>query len=209
VTSVTEPLPRQEAPDVFRSAVAALRAGLPLVRADVDVHESHAPVRLAPHALAVAGTIGRHGEDVAAGRLVLLVDPAGQPAWAGTARFVCYARATLDAEMSGDPLLPEVVWSWLDEALDNHHAARRATGGTVTTTMSRRFGVLARDGDSSDVELRCSWSPDWAETAPAGREPWSSADTAAHLHAFADLLASMAGLPPRQPGVHPLPGRHT
>jgi hypothetical protein len=207
---VSEPLaPQDDVSDVFRSSAAALRSGLARVRPDVAVHELTAPTRLAPHALAIAGSVERGGDEIAVGRLVLLVDPAGQPAWEGTARFVCYARATLDAEMAGDPLLSEVAWSWLRGALDDHHAAHRALGGTVTSTTSRRFGVLAADGDSSDAELRCSWSPDWAQTTRGGRRAWTPADTTAHLHAFGDLLASMAGLPPRLPGVVALPVKHT
>lgn len=210
MTSVSEPLPTQvDAPHIFRSAAEALRAGSTRVRPDVEIHELPAPKRLAPHAMALAGSVERGGDEVAVGRLVLLVDPAGQPAWEGTARFVCYARATLDTEMAADPLLPEVMWSWLRQALDEHHAAPRALGGTVTATTSRRFGVLAPDGDSSDAELRCSWSPDWAETTATGRLGWTPDDTTTHLHAFADLLALMAGLPPRSPGVVPLPVRHT
>ncbi|MGF7233443.1 MAG: DUF3000 domain-containing protein [Frankia sp.] len=206
---MSEPLaPQDEAPDVFRSSVAALRAGLGRVRPDIAIHEMAAPRRLAPHALAIAGSVERGGDEIAVGRLVLLIDPAGQPAWEGTARFVCYARATLEPEMAIDPLLSEVAWSWLGSALDDHQAAHRALGGTVTSTTSRRFGLLGADGDSFDVEMRCSWSPDWAETARRGRRAWTPGGTTAHLHAFGDLLASMAGLPPRLPGVVPLPITH-
>ncbi|WP_165486034.1 DUF3000 domain-containing protein [Frankia sp. Cppng1_Ct_nod] len=197
-----------EAPPVFAAATQALRDALGRVRSEVAVHELQAPTRLAPYAFAVAGGLSRDGDEVASGRLILLVDPAGHSAWEGTARFVCYARAAIDPEIATDPFLPEVVWSWLREALDTNQAAYRAMGGTVTVTNSRRFGVLAADGDSSDMELRCSWSPDWAETSGGtGRRAWRPVEAVAQLHAFADLLAAMVGLPPRVCGVVPLPSR--
>ncbi|WP_322762111.1 DUF3000 domain-containing protein [Frankia sp. Cr2] len=190
------------APAAFVAATAALRDALGRVRSEIAVHELQAPTRLAPYAFAIAGGLVRDGDEAASGRLILLVDPVGHSAWEGTARFVCYARAAVDPEIAVDPCLPEVAWSWLREALEANQAAYRAMGGTVTITNSRRFGVLAADGDSSDVELRCSWSPDWAETTgAAGRRAWRPAEAVAQLHAFADLLAAMAGLPPRVCGV--------
>ncbi|MBL7490781.1 DUF3000 domain-containing protein [Frankia sp. AgB1.9] len=207
--------PALAGPVVFGAATAALRHGLTSVRPEVTVRETTAPSRVAPHAFALAASLAGDEDDVASGRFVLLFDQAGHAAWEGSARLVCYARATVEPEVAADPMLPEVAWSWLVEALAAHGAGVRALGGTVTTTTSRRFGVLAPDGDSFDVEVRCSWSPDWAETvAPARRpggddraRPWTAGDTTAHLHAFADLLAAMAGLPPRLAGVVPLPGR--
>jgi hypothetical protein len=204
VTSMGAPLSPRHSPAVFTSAVDVLRDAISDVRPEVVVHEITAPTRLAPNAFALAGVVPRDGDDIAAGRLIMLVDPAGQPAWEGTARFVCYARAGVDGDIAADPLLSEVAWSWLTEALEVNAAAVRALGGTATTTISRRFGVLARDGDSFDIELRCSWSPDWAETARGGRLAWSPAETVSHLRAFADLLATMAGVPPRAAGVVPL-----
>jgi hypothetical protein len=156
----------------------------------------------------VSGSLTRDDEEVASGRLVLLGDAAGQAAWEGTVRFVCYAQADVDPEVASDPLLPDVAWSWLGEALAAHDVAVRALGGTVTTTASRRFGMLAADGDSFGLELRCSWSPDWAETARGGGQPWTAAGTVAHLSAFSDLLAAMVGLPPDVKGVVPLSVRH-
>jgi hypothetical protein len=199
------------APPVFGAATRALREAISELRPEVAVHEMPPPSRIAPYTFALAGGLARAPE-AASGRFVLLMDPEGQSAWEGTTRFVCYARAAVEPEVAVDPLLPGVAWSWLCESFPARGAAVRALGGTVTTTASRRFGVLAADGDSCDVEVRCSWSPDWVETAgvgtthPAAR-PWSPAETAAHLHAFADLMAAMAGLPPHLSGVVSLPER--
>jgi hypothetical protein len=198
-----------DASSVFDASVEALHEALGLVRAEVAVHELPAPTRIAPRAFSLAGTVGRDGDDVATGRLVLLFDPEGQTAWEGTTRFVCYARAEVDPEVAADPLVSEVTWSWLREALHAHDVEVRAFGGTVTTTASRRFGVLAADGDNFDVELRCSWSPDWAETTRGGRQPWSRPAAVAHLNAFVDLLAAMAGVPPQPNGVVPIDTRRS
>jgi hypothetical protein len=209
VTAMGAPLSHRPAPVVFDASVQALQAALGLVRADVAVHELPAPTRIAPHAFSLAGTVGRDGDDVASGRLVLLFDPDGQNAWEGTTRFVCYARAEVDPEVAADPLVSEVTWSWLCEALHAHDVDVRALGGTVTTTASRRFGVLAADGDNFDVELRCSWSPAWAETTRGGRQPWSRSAAVAQLSAFVDVLAAMAGIPPQPNGVVPLDARRS
>jgi hypothetical protein len=200
--------PPQGAPSAFVAATAALRDAVGRVRSDIAVHELQAPTRLAPYAFAIAGGLSRDGDGHASGRLILLVDPAGHSAWEGTARFVCYARAAVDPEIAVDPCLPEVAWSWLREALEVNQAAHRAMGGTVTIAHSRRFGALVGDGDTSDMELRCSWSPDWAETADGpGRRAWRPADAASQLHAFTDLLAAMVGLPPQSCGTVPLLSR--
>jgi len=205
--------PALAGPGLFVASTAALRDALGALRPELAVRETTPPSRVAPYAFALAASLTGDDDDLAAGRLVLLYDPAGHDAWEGTARIVCYARAAVEPEVAADPMLPEVAWSWLVEAMAAHGAGVRALGGTVTTTTSRRFGVLAPDGDSFDVEIRCSWSPNWTQTAtPARSGPddapaWSAHDTAAHLHAFADLLAAMAGLPPRIAGVVPLTPR--
>jgi hypothetical protein len=49
--------------------------------------------------------------------------------------------------------------------------------------------VEADDEGSSEVELRCSWTPRWDD------EPGR------HLQAFGDMLCDLAGLPPDLPGV--------
>jgi hypothetical protein len=187
--------PREQAapPAAFARACAALRAAAP--RRDVSLREVPAPGRVAPWSLALAAELVGNAAS-ADGRFVVLHDPAGQEGWRGDTRVVVFARADLDEEMVRDPLLPEVTWSWLLEALDGHGAGRVADRGTVTTTVSRRFGDRAPadepGSDDGEVELRCSWTP-----VPAD-------DLLPHLAAFCDLLALTAGVPPFTPGVVPL-----
>ncbi len=177
----------EAAPLAFTLVVEALLAAGE-ARTDVLIREAGRPTRLAPHGIALAATLERSDVELAAGRLVVLHDPEGQPAWDGTFRVACYARAALDPEMITDPLLPEVTWSWLEEALADRGAQFTALAGTVTTTASARFGQLGGEDDTGEVELRCSWSPLW--------EPADVEAVGAHLDALCDLMTMMAGEPP-------------
>ena len=103
----------------FAAAVAAFMAGRDAhSRPDLLFEDVPAPKRLAPYATAIAATVQRDDADVAWGRLVLLYDPDGQQGWDGFFRLVAYVRADVEPEMAADPLLGEVGWSWLSEALD-------------------------------------------------------------------------------------------
>jgi hypothetical protein len=179
-------------PERFARAVAGLRAATP--RKEIVLEEVGAPQRLAPYTFALSATVLRGAEEIATGRLILLHDPAGHEAWDGTMRLVTYVTAEVDVDMAADPLLPEVGWAWLVDALDAQGAAYRAIGGTVTQTMSTRFGDLAGPPATADVEIRASWTP-------------VDDDLGAHLLAWSVLLASTAGLPP--PGVTALPARRS
>ena len=182
--------PSTAVPAIFAQAVRGLRAVRP--RPEIILEEVSPPARLAPYAYAVFATVQRDGAEVGSGRLILLHDPAGHEAWEGTLRLVTYVTAELDAEMATDPLLPEVGWSWLTDALDLSHAPYKAAAGTVTQTLSTRFGDLSGTPPTADIEIRASWTP-----VDRGLEP--------HLEAWCALLASTAGLPP--PGVVALPTR--
>lgn len=176
--------PSEEAPrpEIFRAAVTSLTSTR--VRPEVRVEPLRPPQRLAPWSYAVSADVrDSHGEELATGRLVLLHDPDGYDAWDGVLRLVAFASAEVDPPMGADPMLPEVGWSWLTDALDDRSAAYRAAGGTVTQTTSTRFGDLAGPRTTVALELRASWTADTPEMAP-------------HLHAFVDLLCVAAGLPP-------------
>lgn len=175
-------------PETFARAVAGLRSTA--ARDEILLEEVGAPQRLAPYAFALSAAVHRDHEEVATGRLILLYDPAGHEAWEGTLRLVTYVTAELEVDLAADPLLPTVGWTWLTDALDMHEAGYRALGGTVTQTMSTRFGDLAGPPTAGDIEIRASWTP-------------ISEDLRAHLLAWCALLASTAGLPP--PGVTALP----
>lgn len=178
-------------PETFTRAVSALKMVQP--REEIMLEEVKAPERLAPYAFALGATVMRRGEEVTTGRLILLHDPKGHEAWEGDTRLVCYVSAEVEPDMAADPLLPQVAWGWLSDALDSGTDGYRAIGGTVTLTTSSRFGGL-HGPTTTDLELRASWTP--VEGDP-------ETDMRAHMEAWCALLASTAGLPPV--GVAALP----
>lgn len=155
-------------------------------RPEITLDEIAGPARLAPYSHALGAEVTLDSQEIATGRLVVLHDPDGQAGWDGVLRIVGFLTAETDAALAADELFPEVGWSWLIEALDGHKAAHTALGGTVTSTVSTRFGDIAGPQRSVDVEIRASWTA-------------LSFDLAAHLQAWLDVLGSAAGLPP--PGV--------
>lgn len=183
-------------PEGFQRAVEALRAVR--LRPEVQLEEVPAPGRIAPHAVALSADVvtgpAPDTEELASGRFVLLHDPAGQEAWHGTFRVVSFVRAELEPELGADPLLGQVGWTWLTECLDGAGAAATAAGGTVTRVVSDSHGALAERPPTVEIEIRASWTPTDADLAP-------------HLRGWADLLCTVAGLPPLPEGVAPLPRR--
>jgi hypothetical protein len=184
-------VPVSGSPSEFRQAVDSLRGTV--VRPEIRVEPIRPPQRLAPWTYALSAEIpDRDGVELATGRLVLLYDPDGVEAWDGVLRLVAFASAEIEPDIGGDPLLPEVGWSWLVEALTERGAAYRAAGGTVTQTTSTRFGDVHGPRTTVALELRGSWTADSADLRP-------------HLLAFADLLSVAAGLPPEGVTVLPTP----
>ncbi|MFC0580899.1 DUF3000 domain-containing protein [Micrococcoides hystricis] len=193
-------------PAVFRDALGQLRTahGSPQVR----LVEIPAPQGLAPYAIALEAEIDAtqnapSPENVtdlypesgtplrAHGRFVLLYDPAGSPVWDGQFRIVTFIRTTTDAEMSFDPLLGQVAWSWLVEALESNGCHYRAAGAAATRVLAEHFGTLADRPDQTDLEVRASWTPE--------------ENFGAHLQAWTAMLCAFAGVPELPDGVTALP----
>jgi hypothetical protein len=177
-----------EAGSLFDSAIAELRETA--FRGDIVVHEIATPQGLAPFALALAADVrpDDHGESVyGTGRFVLLHDPDEPGAWGGAWRIIIFAQAPLETEIGTDPLLADVTWSWLVDALDSREAVYHSPSGTSTKTLSKGFGGLAIEGDGAQIELRASWTPDG---------PFRP-----HVEAWAELVGMLAGLPPGSEGI--------
>ena len=178
---------------LFEAAAASL-TGM-LWRPELIVEEIPAPQRIAPFAVAISAEVEIDDAEIGQGRLILLHDPAGNPAWDGAFRCVTFARATVDPDMVVDPLLADVGWSWLEDALGGRGAQYVAPSGTVTAVSSKAFGSMEGDPDRAEVEIRASWTP----LIDAGDA------IVPHVEAWQDLLCMVAGLPLLPEGVVPIP----
>lgn len=184
-------------PPLFDAAVQAI-LGMSW-RPELKVEEIPAPQKIAPYAVAISADVTVNDTDLGSGRLVLLHDPAGSASWDGDFRCVAYSRAGVDPEMVADPLLTEVGWSWLMDALERNQADYGSPSGTVTAVSSRSFGGIAGDDPRAEIELRASWTPLIA----------TSDDVVRHLRAWSELLCLTAGLPPLPDGVVPIAPRRS
>ncbi|KMO76443.1 hypothetical protein MOBUDSM44075_02180 [Mycolicibacterium obuense] len=161
------------------------------VRPEIELGPIRPPQRLAPYSYALgaevkhadAAVVPERSDGDAFGRLILLHDPEGADAWDGTMRLVAYIQADLDSTEAVDPLLPEVAWSWLVEALAERADEHTALGGTVTATTSVRYGDISGPPRAHQLELRASWTATTLELGP-------------HVEAFCEVLEHAAGLPP-------------
>lgn len=99
--------------------------------------------------------------------------------------------------MVTDPLLGQVGWTWLEEALDSHGAQADNASGTITRVITRSYGTMADDPGSGQIEVRASWTPSLVGTR----------DAAAHVRAWAELLCQAAGMQPVPEGVATMPSR--
>ncbi|WP_372734914.1 DUF3000 domain-containing protein [Nocardioides sp.] len=188
-------------PAAFRDAVKSMQSVR--FRSDVHIEPMPAPQRIAPFSSAISADVDLDGVEVGTGRMILLHDPAGNDAWDGVFRCVAYARAEIDVDLITDPLLADVGWSWLTEALGAHGADYHAISGTVTRVATESYGGMADDGGTAQVEIRASWTP-LGPNLSSG-----TLDVGPHVEAWGDLLCTAAGLPPVPEGVSVIPTRRS
>lgn len=172
-----------DAAALFEKVAAELRETS--FRSDIVVREIPSPSGLAAFSIALAADVrpDDHGDSVyGTGRFVLLHDPDEPSAWDGAWRVVAFAQAPLEPEIGTDPLLADVAWSWLVDALESRDAVYHSASGTSTKMLSKGFGGLAAEGDGAQIELRASWTPE-GPIRP-------------HVEAWAELVGMLAGLPP-------------
>ena len=174
----------------FEQIVAEIRAITP--RSEIVLDEVPAPQKLAPFAIALTADVL---EDAATGRFVLLHDPKGQEGWSGQYRCVTFVRSAIDQAMAADPLLSDVGWSWLVEALKKYECQYEAPSGTVTRVASASYGMLEGRDEDSEMEIRASWTPS------------SGSGISNHVRAWLDLLALSSALEPIPEGVTQLTPR--
>ena len=187
----------------FATAVAALEAGraaVAEVREDLEFEDWPAPKRLAPQAAAIAATAYRDGTEAGTARLMLLHDQNGRGGWTGPFRVVIQVNADVDEEMAADPLLGEVGWSWLTDALDLHAPGYGAPSGTVTRVITEGYGAKQDEPPATAFELRASWCP---------ADDQLDDELSGAVLAWSDVLAAAAGLPSAPPGTRALTPRRT
>lgn len=179
----------------FTDALTALRSAR--LRPEARLTEVPAPLRIAPHAVALTVDIispADSDDELATGRFVLLHDPSEPEPWCGAWRAVTFARAELEPEVATDPMLGDVGWAWLVDSLDGRDLGYVAEAGTVTRVVSQSYAGLADRPATVEMEIRASWTP-------------NDDNFGEHLAAWSDLLCTIAGLPPLPDGVIALPGQ--
>ncbi|MFM1788892.1 MAG: hypothetical protein RLZZ12_241 [Actinomycetota bacterium] len=172
-------------------------------RSEITFEEVPAPQRLAPLAVAfsvdvsngLTTTNSAEDSDVATGRFVMLHDPDGQDAWEGNFRAVTFVRSAIEDDLQSDPLLTDVAWSWVSESLESANASFAATSGTVTRVSSASYGQLSEKDQSSEIEIRASWTPVRAEALIN------------HIDGWIKLIEVVSGLAPIAEGVSSLKSR--
>jgi hypothetical protein len=171
-------------------AVALGRVRAAPVRPEFTVDEGPAPQRLAPHAVALNAELAAFDDDAVSGRFVLLHDPDGVDEWGGDFRAVVFVKSPIEDDLVSDPMMHEVGWSWVTEALASNGAAFEQLGGTVTCTSSQSFGSMDERPAEGYLEIRGSWTP-----APSGADPVEE-EMDRHVSAWLAILGLCAGLPP-------------
>lgn len=184
-------IPGTDAGTAFERATVGVRRMT--FRSELLISEAPAPKRMAPESLAITADAVVADEDLGSGRLVILHNPAGEEAWEGDTRLVLYVDALVEPELAGDPMLPEVGWSWLEESLEG--VSYVALGGTVTRVQSQSFDAMADREPEGRMQIRASWTAN------------AVADLDGHVQAWADLLATSCGLEPLTAGVAVLGSR--
>lgn len=154
------------------------------------------PQRIAPFSYALEADLDVGDESIADARLIVLYNPDGDESWEGCFRCVGLIRADVDVEMVTDPLLAEVAWSWLTDALTNCDASYCHLNGTVTSQSSRCFGLLDKD-DTAEIEIRASWTPEIRQCD----------QITSHLRAWEGLTFITAGQPFPDDQIVPLTTR--
>lgn len=161
-------------------------AEIEIVRPEFTLELAPAPAKLATHTAALLADVDT-SIPVGNGRLVVLYEPEYQVAWEGNIRLVSYITTQLEPELITDPLLLEVGWSWVSDALEGLTCA--ALSGTVSRNDSQSFGDISSRPPEGSIEMRASWTV------------LHSSEFSQHLHAWISMLESASGLEPLPDGV--------
>ena len=173
-----------QTPTEFIAALRSLRNATTI--AGMTLTEVPAPRGIAPYsaALSLASEEMIGSTHLAHGRFVIFYDPQGQENWGGKFRIVMMMQARTEVSMAQDPVMKQVAWDWLHDALDQAGAGVQRMTGTVTVETSESFGSLRNHtSELAYVEVRASWTP-------------STNDLAPHLEAWERMASLCAGQEP-------------
>lgn len=167
-------------PSEFIESLLSLRSVTPPPH--LTLTEIPAPQKITPFSAALHVESPSPDGDIPAttGRFVILNEPNKVIDWASRTRIIIQIRSEMDPEMGTDPLLAEVVWSWLHDAFDQNAVDAHHLKGTVTREISETFGDLELKRSDVEIEIKASWSTDSTNLAP-------------HLQAWLDLASHTYG----------------
>src|SRR5699024_2727878 len=126
----------QDAPETFRGALVKLRQAT--TRTEGELNAVPAPTKLARYGVAMGAEVTTaDGHASAVGRLIVLYDNQHSDLWDGNFRIGTYIRTSIESDLGEDPMVSEVAWTWIMEALDEADATYRQPGGTATRVLSK------------------------------------------------------------------------
>ncbi|MDO5060170.1 MAG: DUF3000 family protein [Actinomycetaceae bacterium] len=170
-----------EAPQSLTPPAEFMDALLSLRKVAIPTHlslsEIPAPTKITPFSAALYVQTPLEADDLptASGRFIVLYEPQVNLEWGAKFRIIIQIRAEMDPAIGTDPLLGEVIWSWLHDALDQNTADAHHLKGSVTRELSETFGNLELTRSDVEIELKASWST-------------SSNDLSYHLAAWLDVV---------------------
>lgn len=162
-------------PDEFMDALLSLRKVT--IPKHLSLSEIPAPTKITPFSAALYVQTPLEADDlpIASGRFIVLYEPQVNLEWGAKFRIIIQIRTEMDPAIGTDPLLGEVIWSWLNDALDQNAADAHHLKGSVTRELSETFGNLELTRSDVEIELKASWST-------------SSNDLSYHLAAWLDVV---------------------
>ncbi|WP_143237573.1 DUF3000 family protein [Boudabousia liubingyangii] len=171
-------------PADFLSALRSLREAR--MSSDFSYEEVPAPRNIAPFSAALSLQTRENSDHPTHGRFLVFYNPEWVEEWQGNFRIVMMISAVTDDEIAADPVIKQVAWDWLHEALDGSGAGASNLSGTVTIESSQSFGALRPQAPVSNIDMRASWTP-------------ASTDLAPHLEAWGILATFCEGDEPTSP----------
>lgn len=176
----------------FAAAVLSIKHSAS--RSELEIQQLASPQDIATHSIAFSAEIASETSEVSGalgtGRFVLFWSPEPQENWASNFRVVCFARSPLETDIGREADSSDVLWQWMTSSLANSGAEFSALAGTTTRIISSGHGMMEKESEHAEIEIRASWSPLGTEIHR-------------HFEAWQNLICVMSDLP-IAPGVQDL-----